>query len=304
VAALVTTASFLDVARLDLGPSGLGGDYNLQVGATDAAGELLPGQWQEADDPAGVPVALPGADALWPGGPGTTVDVPVRNDSPRFSSTLRLAVEALADDTGAQRATDPAYLSSLRFTVHMPGTSIDPVPATWDRLTYQAPADTRLNRLAPQEESAVSVTVELLSQDQSGAAHEDNALNGRGAALQLRLHGAQTYPALVPTAEQGKAVRSVGATSDTIIVTLDEAVYRSATRLVVTVNGTYISETFQGTAYSSSVSTSGGVVTVTTKTAGRVPPPVAGDVVEVRLVAGKPGASTATYVPIARYVIP
>ena len=216
VAALVTTASFVDVARLDLGPTGFGGEYNLQVGATDAAGEPVPGQWQEADDPAGVPLALSGAgaDALWPGGPAATVEIPVRNASSTFSSTLGLAVEALADDVAAQRVTDAAYVASLRFTARMPGTSLDPVPAASGRLTSEAVAGTRLNRLAPGEESAVSVTVELLSQDQSHAAHEDNALNGKGAFLQLRVHGEQTTPAEALAPDQASVVRSISTTGD------------------------------------------------------------------------------------------
>lgn len=192
VAALTTTAAFTDVARLNLGAGGIGGadsTYNLQVGATDAAGAFVAGQWQEADGPAGVPIALLGDRPLAPGTGQLGVSIPVRNDSPTFGSTVTLSVDQLPDDVDGDRVTDPRYLSSLRFQVTMGGTSTG---GTFfqDDLTFEEVQDLRLNGLAAEEEGYVVVAVTLLSQAQSGASHADHELNGAGAYLQLRLDGA------------------------------------------------------------------------------------------------------------------
>lgn len=191
VVAVITTAAFTDVARLDLGTSGIGGadsTYNLQVGATDAAGAFIGGQWQEADGPEGVPIALSGARPLAPGSSVHGVTIPVRNDSPTFGSSVRLSVDQLPDEVDGDRVTDPRYLSSLRFQITMGGTSTD---GTFfqDDLTFEQVQDLRLNALAADEEGYVIVTVKLLSQAQSGASHTDDELNGAGAHLQLRLDG-------------------------------------------------------------------------------------------------------------------
>jgi hypothetical protein len=192
LAALVTTAAFTDVARLNVGADGLGGSdstYNIQVGATDAAGQLVPGAWQEADAVAGVPLALTGADSLAPGGPAASMELPVRNDSGTFSSTLDLSIDGLADDAGAGRLTDPSYLDSLRFTVSMGATAADPVASRHQDLTFAQMQSLELNELAPGEESVVGLSVTLLPQSVSAAPYDDNALNGKGAYLQLRLDG-------------------------------------------------------------------------------------------------------------------
>jgi hypothetical protein len=193
VAALVTTAAFTDVARLNVGAQGLGGaasSYNIQVGATDAAGALVPGEWQEADDIAGVPLAFVNADRLVPGGESTGTEFPVRNDSPTFSSTVSVSVDALADDAGAGRVTDPDYLASLRFTIGMGATAASPSIRSHYDLTFDQVQSLQLNELAPGEESAIAIGVKLLSQSESGASYDDNSLNGKGVHLQLRVDGA------------------------------------------------------------------------------------------------------------------
>lgn len=192
VAALTTTAAFTDVARLNIGASGLGGAdsaYNLQVGATDANGAFIAGQWQEADGPEGVPIALLGARPLAPGSGQLGVNIPVRNDSPTFGSTVTLSVDQLPDDVAGDRVTDPRYRSSLRFQVTMGGTSAGTTFFA-DGLTFEEVQDLELNGLAAGEEGYVVVAVNLLSQAESGASHTDDELNGAGAYLQLRLDGA------------------------------------------------------------------------------------------------------------------
>lgn len=192
VAALLTTAAFTDVARLNLGSGGLGGSdatYNIQVGATDAEGAFIPG-WQEADDAAGVPIALTGAESMFPGSTPISIEIPVRNDSPTFASSLALGLNQLADDAGAGRVTDADYLSSLRFDVQMPATSRDAAAVTETGLTFAEADALVLNELAADEESTVTLTIALLSQSESGAAHTDNSLAGKGAFLQAQLDGA------------------------------------------------------------------------------------------------------------------
>lgn len=191
VAALLTTAAFTDVARLNLGSGGLGGadtTYNLQVGATDANGAFVAG-WQEADDVAGVPIAISGADAMFPGSAPISIEIPVRNDSPSFASSLKLSLAQLPDDLDTDRVTDANYLSSLRFDVEAPGTSRGPAPVLGEDLTFAELASMTLNELAPDEETTVTLTISLLSQADSGAAHTDNSLAGKGAFLQAQLDG-------------------------------------------------------------------------------------------------------------------
>ena len=186
VAALATTAAFTDVARLQIGSNGLGGadsSYNIQVGATDAQGQFIPG-WQEASGTA-VPIALDGAESLFPGSGPISVDIPVRNDSPTYPSTLALE---LADLPGGG-ATDADYLSSLRFDVHMPATSREAEQVSATRLTFGELSHLVLNQLAPGEESTVKLSVSLLTQAESGAAFDDNSLSGKGAYLQASLNG-------------------------------------------------------------------------------------------------------------------
>ena len=191
VAALLTTAAFTDVARLNIGANGIGGadsTYNIQVGATDADGRFVAG-WQEADGPAGVPIALDGAESLFPGSSPVEVTIPVRNDSAHFDSSLALTLVRLADDAGEGRVTDDDYLASVRFSVHMPGTSLDAAAVSASDLTFAEVQALALNDLGAQESSTVRLTVRLLSQADSGASYDDNSLAGKGAYVQAVLDG-------------------------------------------------------------------------------------------------------------------
>lgn len=187
VAALTTTAAFTDVARLSIGADGLGGadgTYNIQVGATDAAGSFVAGQWQEADGATGAPVSLIGDGPLVPGGQPTGISIPVRNASPAFDSTLTLSLETMPDD--GDRVTDADYLDGLRFYVGMASTTGDSAPRFLGPLTYDEAQDLPLNSLAALEESVIEVSVMLTTP----AGLEDNDLNGKAAHVQVRLDGA------------------------------------------------------------------------------------------------------------------
>ena len=191
VAALITTAAFTDNAFLNLGgANGIGGadsTYNIQVGATDAEGRFVEG-WQEADDPIGVPVFLEGAQSLFPGSEAIGIDIPVRNDSAHFTSSLAISLAQIADDVEAGKVTDANYLASLRFDVAMPATQLG-AAVTHTDLTFDQVSALALNDLAAEEETTVSLSIRLLSQADSGAAWEDNTLSGKGAFLQAVLDG-------------------------------------------------------------------------------------------------------------------
>lgn len=189
IAALITTAAFTDQAFLNLGSNGIGGSdstYSIQVGATDADGVFVDG-WQEADDPAGVPIRLDGAEAVFPGSDPVRVVIPVRNASPHFDSSLAVSLARLTDT--AENVTDPDYLTSLRFSVAQPATTLSTTPVATSDLTFDEVQALALNNLANGEESTVTLEVRLLSQSESGAAWDDNSLAGKGAYLQAVLDG-------------------------------------------------------------------------------------------------------------------
>lgn len=189
VGALATTAAFTDVARLNIGADGIGGadsTYNLQVGATDEAGAFVVGEWQEADTPAGVTIALPGAEGVFPGSSPVSVTIPVRNDSSTFDSSLGLT---LLDRGEGTSATDASYLSSLRFTVAMPSTTLEQSPLLESDLTFSEVQALELHPLTAGEKSTVTLSVRLLAQAESDSEVEDNALAGKGASLQAVLDG-------------------------------------------------------------------------------------------------------------------
>ena len=178
VSAATTWAAFTDQAFLNLGTDGVStGDYNIQVGATDAAGEFVTGEWQEADDPAGVDIAIDGANTLFPGGDPISVEIPVRNESAAFGSTLTLQ---LNDVGGAE--TDAALRDALLFTIEDGG------GASGADLTYAelnaTPLD--LTALTAAQETTVTVTISLPSGD------DDNALEGLSAYLQAQFDGSST----------------------------------------------------------------------------------------------------------------
>jgi hypothetical protein len=192
VAALITTAAFTDAAYLNLGTgadgSGIGGGgvdkiYNIQIGALNADGTFKnDGTWIEADDPAGVNVKLPGAESMFPGGPSSTVVIPVKNASPTLTSTLRIR---LVNHDPAK--TSMPYLNALRFTIAMPvtvqgSTAINLTDKTWTDLS----AGLALNDLAPGGTSTVTLTVTLPNQATQA---ENDALNGKAAFLQAVFDG-------------------------------------------------------------------------------------------------------------------
>ena len=193
VAALLTTAAFTDRAFLNLGgENGIGGadsTYNIQVGATDAEGRFVADEWQEADDPIGVPVFLEGAQSLFPGSDAISIDIPVRNDSAHFKSSLAISLEQLADDAVAEKVTDADYLSSLRFDVTMPATTVGTTAVSETGLTFAEVTAVQLNALEANEVSTVSLSIRLAPQAETNAAFDDNSLAGKGAFIQAIIDG-------------------------------------------------------------------------------------------------------------------
>ncbi len=188
-AAGFTAAAFTDFANLNLGASGIGADtYNIQVVRTDpVTGVQSAGQWQEANTAAGVPIELVGANAVYPGGPAVSVSIPVRNASTSLKSTLSLGLVQLPDTV--TNITSANYLSSLRFSVSQPATSLTPTAVNVTGRTFAQLSTLPLNQLAASEASNVTITVTLLDQAGSGAAYTDNSLNGQKAFVQASFNG-------------------------------------------------------------------------------------------------------------------
>jgi hypothetical protein len=95
----------------------------------------------------------------------------------------------LPDDAANGVVTDANYLSSLRFDVSMPATSLGATPVAQTDLTFAQVSALVLNDLAADEESTVTLAIRLLSQTESGAAFPDNDLSGKGAFLQATFDG-------------------------------------------------------------------------------------------------------------------
>lgn len=189
VAALATTAAFTDRAYLNLGGSnGIGGSdstYNIQVGATDAAGNFVEG-WQEADDEAGVDILIDGADSLYPGSDPVSIDIPVRNDSTVFGSTLALTLLDRAPSGDPELTSDEDYLEALRFDVRMPAVDGQPAVEQTDLIFEQVQA-LELSDLGPDVESVVTVSIRLGTFAEHGLEH--NSLMGKGAFVQAIFDG-------------------------------------------------------------------------------------------------------------------
>ncbi|MDR1791370.1 MAG: hypothetical protein LBR20_06930 [Propionibacteriaceae bacterium] len=194
--ALLTTAAFTDAIYLNFGTgtddTGIGGggdgtkSYNLQVGATNTDGTFKnDNTWQEADDPKGVPIKLAGAEALFPGSPAATVEIPVKNASKAMGSTL--AIKLVNHDPSK---TDVNYLNALRFTISMPATvsGSNPVLAQ-DKTFNELSSGLALNDMKAETVSKITVTVTLPSQGQPA----DDALNGKAAFVQAVLSGNSKY---------------------------------------------------------------------------------------------------------------
>ncbi len=188
-AAGFTAAAFTDFANLNLGASGIGADtYNIQVVQTDPlTGVQSPGQWQEANTAAGVPIQLVGANTIYPGGPAVSVTIPVRNASTTLESTMSMGLVQLPDTV--TNITSANYLSSLRFSVSQPATSLTATPISVTGQTFAQLSALQLNELAALEASDVTITVTLLDQVASGAAYTDNSLNGQKAFVQASFNG-------------------------------------------------------------------------------------------------------------------
>ena len=192
IAAGVTAAAFTDFANLNLGTNGIGADqYNIQVVDTDpVTGAQIPGSWQEANTPAGAPIEIVGANTIFPGSAPISVDIPVRNASATLNSTLSLGLVQLPD-SGAN-VTDANYLSSLRFSVSMPATSLGATPISVSDQTFAQLSSLTLNDLAAGEVSDVTISVRLLTQAESGSTFTDNDLNGMKAFIQAQFNGTST----------------------------------------------------------------------------------------------------------------
>ncbi|MDR1710515.1 MAG: hypothetical protein LBR58_01425 [Propionibacteriaceae bacterium] len=192
VGALLTTAAFTDVAYLNLnGNSAFGGggtSYNIQVVKTDpTTGAQIANQWQEADDPAGVPLKIDGSDTLFPGSADISVDIPVRNASPKLKSGLTLSLAQLPDVPGT-RETDPNFRSSLRFDVSMPATH-GSAATNHTNKTFAEVNALALGNLDAGEVSKVTLKIRLLDQATSGAPYTDDSLQGKAAYLQAVFNG-------------------------------------------------------------------------------------------------------------------
>ncbi|MDR1768716.1 MAG: hypothetical protein LBR32_09885 [Propionibacteriaceae bacterium] len=197
LAAIVTTAAFTDAAYLNLGGSTpLGGGtgsnvFNFQVVKTDpTTGAQVPGDWQEADATTGVPIAIAGADTIYPGSADISVDIPVKNASTNIKSALAISLAQLPDVPGTS-VTDPNYLNSLRFDVDQPATAGSAAKSYKDQ-TFAQVKSLALATMNPGETSTVRLTIRLLSQATSGAPYDDNSLQGKAAYLQAVFNATST----------------------------------------------------------------------------------------------------------------
>lgn len=186
---LVTAAAFTDFANLNLGENGLGTtSYNIQVVETNpTTGAQVADSWQEANTAEGAPVAITGADTLYPGAPDISVDIPVKNAAGTLKSSLELALSQLPDAPLKETSAD--YVSSLRFDVSQPATSVTVTPFSATNLTFASFSTLHLNKLAAGETSTVTIKIRLLDQAASEAAYTDNSLNGDKAFLQANFTG-------------------------------------------------------------------------------------------------------------------
>ncbi|MBL3698756.1 hypothetical protein [Leucobacter luti] len=183
IAALSTAAVFTDFANLNLGNGtggGIGGadnTFNIQVVGTDTQGVPVPGTWQEANVAEGVDIALLGAETITPGDT-ITVDIPVKNASPKLGADVNLT---LGDVPG--KTSDADYAAQLRYDIEVDGVAV----AT--AATQAAVADIDLADLAAGAEATVTVNVTLLDQ---GSPAGNNALQGKTAHVQAQFNAAST----------------------------------------------------------------------------------------------------------------
>lgn len=185
VAGLVTAAAFTDFANLNLGngtdDSGVGGNnrFNIQVVGTDAAGNPVPGTWQEANTAEGVNVNVPGASTITPGDT-VSVDVPFRNESPELSADINFSLQ---DRPG--RTSDPEIVSALRYTVALNGTAL----AT--NVTQAQVDDLDLGLYTTGQQGTLKITIALPDQGSEAA---NNALQSKVSYVQAHFDATSVQP--------------------------------------------------------------------------------------------------------------
>lgn len=185
IGALVTAAAFTDFANLNLGngtdDSGIGGNnrFNIQVVGTDAAGNPVPGTWQEANTPEGVNVNVPGADSITPG-ETVSVEIPFRNESPRLTADIQFDLQ---DRPG--KTSDAGIAAALRYTVELDGAA----------LITDAPqasvTDLVLGEYLTGEEGTLKLSISLPDQ---GSETANNALQAQVSYVQAHFDASSITP--------------------------------------------------------------------------------------------------------------
>jgi len=185
-AGLVTAAAFTDFANLNLGngtdDSGVGGNnrFNIQVVNTDASGNPIPGEWQEANTEAGVNINVPGSELITPGDT-ISVDIPFRNESPALNAKISFSLQDRAGKTS-----DPAIAAALRYTVKL---GSDPAIVT--NVTQAAVNALDLGLYTPGEEQTLTISISLPDQ---GSAAANNALQGEVSYVQAHFGAVSAQP--------------------------------------------------------------------------------------------------------------
>ncbi|MEB4616638.1 hypothetical protein [Leucobacter sp. M11] len=185
VAALATAAAFTDFANLNLGngtdDSGIGGDnrFNIQVVGTDAAGNPVPGTWQEANTPEGVNINVPGASTLTPGD-SVSVEIPFQNESPVLSADVSFTLQ---DRPG--KVSDPVLRDLLRYTVTLDGTVIA------GNQTQDQVEDLNLGLYPKQTDSVLGLSITLPDQ---GSEESNNALQEKVSYVQAHFDASSVTP--------------------------------------------------------------------------------------------------------------
>lgn len=185
VTALLTAAAFTDFANLNIGNgndgSGLGGNnrFNIQVVGTNAAGDPVPGTWQEADTEAGVNINVPGAELITPGD-SVSVSIPFRNESPVLSADLSFSLQ-----DGPGKTSDPAMASALRYTVKVDGTTVA------NHATAAAVHELNLGTYVKGASGVLDLSIELPDQ---GSVAANNALQSKVSFVQAHFDGASVQP--------------------------------------------------------------------------------------------------------------
>ncbi|MFK3668796.1 hypothetical protein ACI2IX_01395 [Leifsonia aquatica] len=199
VAALTTAAGLTDSAYLNLGGAGGAGggfatesNFNIVVVDTNAdhtpkfttfAAANAANGWQEASDPAGVPIAIVGSDRLIPGDAAKSVDIPFKNDDDSVAAYFDLSLV----DRAASGA-DTTLRDKLRFTVSLNGS----VMSGLSNVSYTAVSSKSLGAIInPGTGGVIRIAVTLPDQGTEAA---NNALAGLTANIQAKLHANTDEP--------------------------------------------------------------------------------------------------------------